>query len=395
MKRILYLLLLLVTSLGFSQANMLFLDRNYTEALNEAKAKKKPLVVMFYAHWCDHCKKMKTTVLQDTDVVLAYAQNYITIGVDAESEAGNKLKNKFSKLFKVRSYPTFAYLSNDEVYFGGFSGEMKKENFIDEGMKLLQVDNQFDALKAAFYSDNSNAEKCLKLITAIRKAGFDATDATQHYLKTQNRDALFTELNWRVIANGINAIEAPEFQFIIDHQSEFGKAASPQRVEKKIIFMVQDNLRAYVEASDTLNYFKRRPYAEKIHLRKTDSLLVKYDTQIYANTRQWKAYQKVTLSQADTYFANDSKQLIDMATNYLNQIQDPAALVKAIEWTQKAIAISENAEKHLLTAKLFLKLKDPSKALEAAQKAKRWSTNMGWSTTESDSLIQEINTIKK
>ena len=124
-------------------------------------------------------------------------------------------------------------------------------------------------------------------------------------------------------------------------------------------------------------------------------MLVKYDTQIYANTRQWKAYQKVTLSQADTYFANDSKQLIDMATNYLNHIQDPAALVKAIEWTQKAIAISENAEKHLLTAKLFLKLKDPSKALEAAQKAKRWSTNMGWSTTESDSLIQEINTIKK
>lgn len=395
MKRYLYFLLLLVTSLGFSQANMLFLERNYTEALNEAKAKKKPLVVMFYAHWCDHCKKMKTTVLQDTDVVLAYAQNYITIGIDAESEAGNKLKNKFSKLFKVRSYPTFAYLSNDEVYFGGFSGEMKKENFIDEGMKLLQVDNQFDALKAAFYSDNSNAEKCLKLITAIRKAGFDATDVTQHYLKTQNRDALFTELNWRVIANGINAIEAPEFQFIIDHQSEFGKAASPQRVEKKIIFMVQDNLRAYVEASDTLNYFKRRPYAEKIHLRKTDSLLVKYDTQIYANTRQWKDYQKVTLSQVDTYFANDSKQLIDMATNYLNHIQDPAALVKAIEWTQKAIAISENAEKHLLTAKLFLKLKDPSKALEAAQKAKRWSTNMGWSTTESDSLIQEINTLKK
>lgn len=395
MKRILYLLFLLVTSLGFSQANMLFLERNYTEALNEAKAKKKPLVVMFYAHWCDHCKKMKTTVLQDTDVVLAYAQNYITIGVDAESEAGIKLKNKFSKLFKVRSYPTFAYLSNDEVYFGGFSGEMKKENFIDEGMKLLQVDNQFDALKAAFYSDNSNAEKCLKLITAIRKAGFDATDVTQHYLKTQNRDALFTELNWRVIANGINAIEAPEFQFIIDHQSEFGKAASPQRVEKKIIFMVQDNLRAYVEASDTLNYFKRRPYAEKIHLRKTDSLLVKYDTQIYANTRQWKAYQKVTLSQAETYFANDSKQLIDMAANYLNHIQDPVALAKAIEWTQKAIAISENAEKHLLTAKLFLKLKDPSKALEAAQKAKRWSTNMGWSTTESDSLIEEINTIKK
>jgi thioredoxin-related protein len=98
MKRYLYFLLLLVTSLGFSQANMLFLERNYTEALNEAKAKKKPLVVMFYAHWCDHCKKMKTTVLQDTDVVLAYAQNYITIGVDAESEAGNKLKNKFSKL---------------------------------------------------------------------------------------------------------------------------------------------------------------------------------------------------------------------------------------------------------------------------------------------------------
>ena len=338
---------------------------------------------------------MKASVLQDTDVVLAYAQNYITLAVNAETEAGNMLKNKFSKLFKVRSYPTFAYLSNDEVYYGGFSGEMKKESFIDEGIKLLQADNQFDALKAAFTSDSSNAEKCLKLITAIRKAGFDATEVTQKYIKTQPKEALFTELNWRIFANGINAIEAPEFQFILDNQTEFGKAASPQRVEKKITFMVQDNLRAYAEAADTLNYFKRRPYAEKIHLRKIDSLLFKYDTQIYANSHDWKAYQNVTLKHVDNYLLSDAKQLMDIASNYLNYIQDPAALLRAIAWTQSAIALSENAEKHLVVAKLFLKLNDKIKALEAAQKAKNWSANMGWSTAESDAIIQEINALRK
>lgn len=395
MMRNVFLALLLCSFYSFSQANMIFKDRNYFEAQNEAKEKNKPLVIMFYANWCEHCKKMKSNILQDTDVVLTYGQNYITLAVDAESEAGNMLKNKFGKLFKVRSYPTFAFMSNEEVYFGGFSGEMKKENFIDEGNRLLQADNQYDAIKAAFNSDPSNAEKCLKLITAVRKAGFDATEVTQKYLKTQSSDGLFTELNWRVMANGINTLEAPEFQFILDHQAEFGKAASPQRVEKKIIFMVQDNLRAYVDASDTLNYFKRRPYAEKIHLRKTDSLLFKYDSQIYANVHNWKQYQKVTLNQTDTYLSKDANQLLDIASNYLNYITEPVALQKALTWTQQSIALSENAEKHLVAAKLYLKLKDKNKALEEAQKAKNWSANMGWSTSESDKIIQEINALKK
>lgn len=389
-----FLFCFLMSALGWSQANVIFKDRNYFEAQNEAREKNKPLVVMFYAHWCEHCKKMKSSVLQDTDVVLFYAQNYITVAVDAESDAGSALKQKFKNDCKVRSYPTFAYFSPKEVYWGGFSGEMKKESFIEEGSKLLQSENQLPQLKAAFEAAVSNPEACLKYIASVRKAGFDATSITQRYLKTVPKENLFTELNWRIIANGINTIEAPEFQWIIDYQKEFGQAASPQRVEKKIIFTVQDNLRGAADALDTLSYRKKRVFVEKIQWRKTDSLLYKYDTQLYASVQDWKRYQQVTLEKTDTFASRDANQLIENASVYLNYIQQPDALRKAIAWVDKAIALSENAEKHLVKAKLYLKLKDKNQALQAAETAKKWSEQMGWSSSESDIVIQEIKAAK-
>ncbi|MFN7775660.1 hypothetical protein [Flavobacterium sp.] len=47
-----FLFCFLMSALGWSQANVIFKDRNYFEAQNEAREKNKPLVVMFYAHWC-------------------------------------------------------------------------------------------------------------------------------------------------------------------------------------------------------------------------------------------------------------------------------------------------------------------------------------------------------
>jgi len=145
---------------------------------------------------------------------------------------------------------------------------------------------------------------------------------------------------------------------------------------------------------DTLNYRKKRVFVEKIQWRKTDSLLYKYDTQLYASVQDWKRYQQVTLEKTDTFAAKDANQLIENASVYLNYIQQPDALRKAITWVDKAIALSENAEKHLVKAKLYLKLKDRTQALQAAETAKKWSEQMGWSSSESDTIIKEIKAAK-
>jgi tetratricopeptide (TPR) repeat protein len=123
-------------------------------------------------------------------------------------------------------------------------------------------------------------------------------------------------------------------------------------------------------------------------------MLFKYDTQIYANTQNWKKYVAVTLSKTDELASKDVNQLVEIASVYLNYIKDPVALEKAITWIEKAIVISENAEKHLVAAKLYLKIKNKTKALEEAEKAKQWSANMGWSTVDSEKIIQEIKASK-
>ena len=115
---------------------------------------------------------------------------------------------------------------------------------------------------------------------------------------------------------------------------------------------------------------------------------------MYASVQDWKRYQQVTLEKTDTFAAKDANQLIENASVYLNYIQQPDALRKAITWVDKAIALSENAEKHLVKAKLYLKLKDRTQALQAAETAKKWSEQMGWSSAESDTIIKEIKAAK-
>jgi len=92
--------------------------------------------------------------------------------------------------------------------------------------------NQFNTIKNNFNADVSNADNCLKFITTARKAGFDATQITQKYLQTKTKEEWFSELNWRIMANGINDIEADEIKYIAANQAQFAKVSSPTRVEK-------------------------------------------------------------------------------------------------------------------------------------------------------------------
>lgn len=378
-----------------AQNQTLFIDKDYNTVIKESKITQKPLVVFFYAKWCTHCNKMKSEVFIDNEVVKLYQTNYSCVAVDVESEAGIALKNKFESVFKVKSYPTFAILDSDENLLYASSGELKKEGFIKMGKELLNPENHYKKIKEDFYADISDPINCLKFITVHKKAGFDVTPITRKYLETQTEKQLFTELNWRILSNGITDIEAKEIQFISANKDNFAKVSSEKRVERKLFFVTSENLKPSLELLDTVGYYKKRSIAEKFGYRSVDSLLFRYDLILYEHTNNWKKYEEIAVATADKFLQSDSKTLIEIATNFVQHTSNKIAIQKATNWIKQSLLLEENSEKYKILSKLYFKTEDYKSALIYAQKGKDFASKMGWKTEEFDVIISEIKLVKK
>ncbi|WP_264521262.1 thioredoxin family protein [Flavobacterium sp. N1994] len=366
------------------------MDKNYNETLALSKVEKKPLIIFFYASWCPHCNKMKNEIFTDSTVTAFYRKNYVRMAVDGTTTYGLELKTKFRNQFKVLNFPTFAFLDSNENLLYCVSGELKKEAFLSEGNDVLLPENQLPNIKNAFINDPSNIDKCLKYITTIRKAGFDATPITQKYFSTKTVEERFTEPNWKVFSNGINNFDTDEFKFVVQNKEAFYKVISPTRVDKKIVYTVSQTLRPFVEAIDTINYDKKRLVAEAFHFQKIDSLLYRFDVQILSGTPNWKKYQKVTSENVEKYSWKDPVMLSDICNTYLETVPDKKGLLLAINWGKHLMDFGESMDKYVLMTKLCLKVKDYKQAFDYAQKGKIFADNLNLKSDALDPLLLEV-----
>jgi len=387
-------LLLLFLSITFqtitSQNQFVPVDVPYQTALENAKKEGKPLFVMLYADWCPHCNLMKTEVLSDPTVMDFLNKNFVCTYKNIEKEEGIALKNKFN----TKSLPTFLFIDNNETLIYALKGEMKKPEFQNELNNALIPKMQLPHLEKQFLADPSNSDKFFYYLNTLRK-GKDRTELsvpTHIYLNTQSDRQLVSELNWRVIANGVTDINSREFQYVLNHQKEFASVASQSRVDRKIESIVNELLRPLVDNLDTVNYYKQREVAKSIRLQKTDSLVFKYDLTLAERTEKWNFYKKVTLEDTKKLVWNDANFLKDIGNTYFKHIKDTESLKKAISWVDRSLELNNSYDGNLLEAKLYNKIKNRKKALEYAKNAKAIAKEMDWNSKEADTLLAELNT---
>ena len=381
--------LLLFSTFAIAQTEIHFDESGYESVLNRSKKENKPIFYMVYATWCFHCNKMKNEVFKDTVVANFMNKNYVCAWQDFDKGEGEIFKNKYS----IKSFPTFLFLDEKGTVIYHFNGEFKATDFIAEAKNALIPEKQLPYLKKQFYDDSGNAAKCLTYLVALKKGSerFELNPHAQKYLATQSDSQLISEMNWRIIANGVSDIQSKPFQYVLQHQKEFGAVASPLRVEKKIVNIVSELLKPYADGLDTLNYFKNRTIAKSIQLKKTDSLIFTFDVQIAERTKNWSSYKKTTIESAEKYVWNDAKSLKELAHNFLLYVADTASLEYALRWVKRALELKESGDGYLLLAKLYQKTNDKGTATIIAYKAKNWNVSLGFSTKEADDLLLQLN----
>nr|WP_294789294.1 thioredoxin fold domain-containing protein [uncultured Flavobacterium sp.] len=388
--RFLFILFLTVTFQSvISQNKFVPIDIPYKTALENAKKEGKPLFVMLYADWCPHCNLMKSEVLSDPAVIDFLNKNFVCTYKDIEKGEGIALKNKFN----TKSLPTFLFIDANENLIYALKGEWKKADFQNELRYALNPKMQLPYLEKEFIADPSNSDKYFTYLNTLKK-GKERTElspATHTYLNTQSDSQMVSELNWRVIANGVTDIKSREFQYVLQHQKEFAAVASQSRIDRKIESIVNELLRPLVDNLDTLNYNKQREVAKSIRLQKTDSLVFKYDLTLAERTEKWDFYRKVTSEDTQKLVWNDASFLKEIGNTYFKHIDDTESLKKAIFWVNHSLELNNSYDGNLLEAKLYNKIKDKKKALEYAKKAKSIAEEMGWDAKETDLLLNELN----
>lgn len=389
LKIIFLIIVLVVTTTVNAQNNSIpFIENDYQLAFERSKTSNKIIFVMVYATWCSHCNKMKNTVLKDPVVTAFFSTNFINLMMDSDTEKGKE----FMKKFNIKSFPSYIYLDKNETHLYSTAGEFSNENFIAEAKKALNPNTQLPFLEKQFNEDSSNSNKCFAYLSAIKKSiDADKSDViTATYLSTQTKDQLISPINWKIIAYGANDLSSIPFDLLLNHQSDFAIVSSPKRVETKIVSVVNKTLKQNISHLDTISYSKNRSIAKKAFLPKVDSLVFRYDLQMYEASKNWKNYQKTTQESVQKWAWNDSSTINQISKVYVDNINDKESLKATISWARKSTELNNSAESFLLLARLYKKVEDKKNAIENAKKAKGIIIEMGWDTKEINQLYSDL-----
>jgi len=372
---------------ALSQTDISFSENGLKAALEKGKAENKPVMLWCYATWCPHCKYMKSEVFTNRAVADFYNKTFICVMQDMEKGEGPEM----NKDIKINAFPTFIFYDSNGTILYRVEGEFKPTVFLTEGKNALVPRKQLPYLKQQFEKDTSNSNNCYDYVRALKKGGMDVKGVVNQYFATQSDKQLLSEVNWRIFSNGITDFNSREFQFVINHQKEFANIASPERVKRKLNFEVKSLLSPLVETTDTINYMVKRQLAAQIHSYSTDSLIFNYDLKIWEFAGNWHLYSETCMQPIEAFIWDNHTQLSDIASNLLKHINDKNALSKAQRWARRSLQLDKSYDNYLLCSRINQKLNNPSEAIKMAQKAKELAKRFGWEGTESETLLNKLN----
>ena len=135
MKKTIFLALIaMICSLGVVSARGLntIKDKKFTDAVAQADADSKILIVDVYAEWCPPCKFMTANVFPSADIETLNAK-FVLYKLDAEKGEGPELAKKWN----IRGYPTFIFFKNGKEISRHVGGTKTAADFIEIANKTL------------------------------------------------------------------------------------------------------------------------------------------------------------------------------------------------------------------------------------------------------------------
>lgn len=116
---------------------------SFDALLAEAARTKKIIFVDFWTSWCGWCKRLDKDTFSD-DAVVAEMKDILCYSVDAESEAGVPIAEKYG----AKSFPTLVFLEPDGAERDRIGGYLPPDQFIAETQRVRRNEGTLPSLSA-------------------------------------------------------------------------------------------------------------------------------------------------------------------------------------------------------------------------------------------------------
>jgi len=125
-KTLFILILFILIYTGVFAQGINFSKGKFGDVMNEAKAKKKIVMIDFFTDWCHWCKVLDEKVYSNPQVADYANDKQVNWKIDAEKGEGINLAKKYN----VSGYPTILFLSADGAEVDRIVGYMPADEFL-------------------------------------------------------------------------------------------------------------------------------------------------------------------------------------------------------------------------------------------------------------------------
>ena len=342
MKRIMIISVMMCFSFMTFGQGIQFEDCSLQEALQKAKKENKLVFVDAYAVWCEPCKKMANTVLNQSVVGDYYKKHFVALRIDIEKGEGPQ----FSVKYGVNGIPDFLFLDTAGMLVYRLGGAMPLERFMEGSKAAVAASKDANniARLALRYEKEKNDENFLEsYMQKLKESGNKSYYGVfEQYLKVQK---------------SICPSSKEMAQLLVDNQDLLVYGGEAERIIEEN--MKTDEWRQYVrkDIREAFQSFPRLmlwhsfPYAvqernidiilEAINKARmkgvnvTEGQKEDYIVRFYLETRMGEEYKDVIENKLDTF-------LQGLDVNKLRKGHDEAVRIRTAEPQRKIVSYIES-----------------------------------------------------
>jgi thiol:disulfide interchange protein len=390
MKKILYILVFLVGTLGEVSAQMNLFKGTFEEAMKKAKEEKKELFVDFYTTWCGPCKMMAEQVFPRVEVGEYFNPHFICVQVDAEAHVA------LAKSYNVTAFPTMLFISREGKVLRRVQGAMPPRELLKEAKIALGEELSFEQLYEKYKKNKKDYGVQQQLLQEapdfiVTQEGYERekwssriTNLFPDYLKGKKLENMINKTDFMLLTlyHPQTSRQDPVFDFVAANFDKFSRVVTKEEVAAYLVGMNNGYIIQLCKKGD-LSYKKR---LERVNedlkeaysgitfgsLTVLDAITLLADATYYL----YKHDEQKFFDNMDKYLAGKGDQadledytqpLEDLSVAYNGKLS-PTAYTKSLEWITKALEKDMSPE---LRTRLLIMMAQCFQNTDNAEKAKQ------------------------